>query len=113
MIPLVPRTIQITGSAGVPGTPMPTGAMLTLTLVSPASNGFATAYPCAAGTPATSVVNVLPNHSQTNSVIAGVDAAGTVCVMSSISTHVLVDISGWTGAAFQTLTPSRLLDTRL
>ncbi len=111
--PGVPRTLQITGSAGVPGNPMPTGALLTLTLVSPASNGFATAYPCSAGTPSTAVLNVLPNHTQTNSVVAGVDAVGTVCVMSNISTQLVVDISGWTGTVFGTIAPARLFDSRL
>ena len=45
--------------------------------------------------------------------VAGIDGAGTVCLYSSTTSHVLVDVSGWSGAAFLPLTPARLLDTRI
>ncbi len=107
-----PVTRQIAGIAGVPGAPEPSGAVLTLTLANPSGAGWATIYPCATGQPNTSVINVVANHEQTNAVVAPVDSAGTVCIYSSVTTHAMLDVSGWTGAAFVSLTPTRLVDTR-
>ena len=108
-----PRTQQVAGLGGVPGSPLPSGAVLTLTLLNPAGPGWATIYPCATGQPNTSMINVVSNREQTNAVIPAIDAAGTVCLYSSTTSHVLVDVSGWSGAAFLPLTPARLLDTRI
>ncbi|MGB8859984.1 MAG: hypothetical protein WCC60_12045 [Ilumatobacteraceae bacterium] len=107
-----PRTQQIAGVAGVPATPQPSGVVLTLTLLNPAGPGWATIYPCATGQPDTSMINVVSNHEQTNAVIPAIDAAGTVCLYTSTTSHVLLDVSGWSGAAFLPLTPARLVDTR-
>ena len=108
-----PRTQQVAGLGGVPGSPLPSGAVLTLTLLNPAGPGWATIYPCATGQPNTSMINVVSNREQTNAVIPAIDGAGTVCLYSSTTSHVLVDVSGWSGAAFLPLTPARLLDTRI
>ena len=51
----------------------------------------------------------MPNHTQTNSVVTSLSATGTVCIYSSISTHFLLDVSGWSGSAFTPLTPARVL----
>jgi hypothetical protein len=107
-----PRTQQVTGLAGIATDPLPSGAVLTLTMLDPAGPGWATVYPCAAGQPNTSMVNVVSNHEQTNTVIPALDGAGTVCLFSSTTSHVLLDVSGWSGAAFLPLAPSRMVDTR-
>ncbi len=107
-----PLPQQVAGVAGVPGSPLPSGAVLTLTLLNPAGPGWATVYPCAADLPNTSMINVVSNREQTNAVIPALDGAGTVCLFSSTTSHVLLDVSGWSGAAFLPLTPARLVDTR-
>jgi len=107
-----PRTQQVAGVAGVPPLPEPTGAVLTLTLLNPAGAGWATVYPCATGQPNTSMINVVANHEQTNAVIPPLDAVGTVCLYSSTTSHALLDVSGWAGASFLPLAPTRLVDTR-
>ena len=104
--------LQVLGVAGVPASPMPSGAVLTLTMLNPAGPGWATVYPCATGQPNTSMINVVSNHEQTNAVIPALDGAGTVCLYSSTTSHVLVDVSGWSGPAFLPLMPARLVDTR-
>jgi hypothetical protein len=103
---------QVTGANGIPSDPLPTGAMITVTLSAPQGIGWATAYPCAGGLPPTSIVNVVPNHVQSNAGLVPVDASGEICVYISLPTHVLLDVSGWAGTAFTALPPTRLLDTR-
>lgn len=107
-----PVTKQIAGLGGVPGSPVPSGAVLTLTLVAPTGPGWATIYPCTTGQPNTSVINVVANKDQTNAVITALDAVGTVCLYTSTTSHALVDVSGWSGTAFVPLPPTRLVDTR-
>ena len=107
-----PLALQVSGVGGVPASPLPSGAVLALTMVNPVGPGWATVYPCATGQPNTSMINVVSNHEQTNAVIPALDAAGTVCLFSSTTSHVLVDVSGWSGAAFLPLMPTRLVDTR-
>lgn len=107
-----PLAVQVSGVGGVPASPLPSGAVLALTMVNPVGPGWATVYPCATGQPNTSMINVVSNHEQTNAVIPALDAAGAVCLFSSTTSHVLVDVSGWSGAAFLPLTPTRLVDTR-
>ncbi|MDO8365068.1 MAG: hypothetical protein Q7V88_19420 [Actinomycetota bacterium] len=107
------RAQQVSGLVGVPGHPLPTGAVLTVTLVGPQGIGFATVFPCDASRPNTSVVNVVPNREQTNSVIPALDATGAACVYTSVTSHVLIDVSGWAGTAFLPVVPVRVLDTRV
>lgn len=59
------------------------------------------------------MLNVVPNHTQTNAVVTSLSATGTICVYTSVTTHYLLDVSGWSGTAFIPLTPARLLDTRI
>jgi hypothetical protein len=44
--------------------------------------------------------------------LAKVDGTGEVCVYSSSTTHVLVDVAGWFSAGFESLVPKRIVDTR-
>ena len=52
-----------------------------------------------------------PNHNQSNGGFAGIDSGRTVCVRSTVATHVTVDIAGWTGGAFLAVAPIRVLST--
>ena len=40
------------------------------------------------------------------------DGDGEVCVFTSGTTHVVVDVFGWFGDGFVGTTPTRVLDTR-
>jgi hypothetical protein len=93
--------------------PVPSGAVLTVTAIGPTSNGYVTAFPCTAGTTPTSVLNVVPGHGQSNTVIVGVDPGGTVCVRSSVVTQVSIDITGRLGTGYLPLAPARMVDSRL
>ena len=83
-----------------------------ITATQASADGFLTVYPCAAGLPVASNLNVAAGHDVANFVLVEPDPAGHVCVFSSTATHVIVDIVGSMGSTFSGQTPQRLLDTR-
>lgn len=106
--------IQLDLSADVPvGT---TAVSINLTAVTPAANGFLSAYPCGAAAPTTSNVNYLAGQVRPNHVVVGLGAGSKLCVLSSASSHVLVDLQGAFvpdgGSRLTPLAPSRIADTR-
>jgi hypothetical protein len=88
------------------------GVLANITATQAATDGFLTVYPCAAGLPVASNLNVAAGRDVANFVLVEPDPAGHVCVFSSTSTHVIVDIVGSMGDTFSGQTPQRLLDTR-
>jgi len=102
--------LPIAGTAGVPADA--TGVMLNLTAAGPQGQGFLTAYPCSAGPPTASNLNVRAGVNRANFVIVAPDDDGHVCVYSSVRTDVIVDLLGWVGDTFVGAVPARVLDTR-
>ena len=88
------------------------GVLANLTATQAATDGFLTVFPCAAGLPVASNLNVTAGRDVANFVLVQPDPAGHVCVFSSTATHVVVDIVGAMGDTFSGQTPQRLLDTR-
>lgn len=96
------------------------GVSLNVTMVRPASGGFATVWPCQQERPEVSSLNARSGEVIANNVIAPISDAGTVCFYSSVGTNFLVDIAGYfPGAAsddavapFVGLLPKRQIDTR-
>ena len=103
--------LQIGGRAGVPAN---AGAVaLNVTDVEATDGGYVTVYPC--GTrPNASNLNFNAGQAVANLAVVKLDATGKVCLFTSTSSHLIVDLSGFypAAAAFAPLTPSRLLDTR-
>ena len=97
-------------AAGIP--PAAGGVLANITATQSAGDGFLTVYPCAAGLPVASNLNVTAGRDVANFVLVEPDPAGHVCVFSSTATHVIVDIVGSLGDTFSGQTPKRLLDTR-
>jgi hypothetical protein len=87
----------------------------TLTAVGPTGNGYLTAWQC--GTrPDTSTLNYMSGAVRAMQAIIPMDAAGQICVYSSATTRVLLDVNGWmrndgTGQRFNPLA-ARRADTR-
>jgi hypothetical protein len=107
----VVREVKVTGRAGVPGNAF--GALVTLTVLNPANDGWVLAYQC--GTPPlASNVNFFKGQNVTNTVIVPLSATGSVCVLSSTNTNLSVDVSGFSayGSKLIANPPARLLDTR-
>ena len=87
-----------------------------LTATEPGAAGWLTAYNCDDAQPFASNVNY-PNDplaSWSNMSLVDISAAGTICVLASQSTDVIVDLEGYVPADSVLLgaTPERLLDTR-
>lgn len=111
-------SLQVTGVGGVPGSGV-SAVVLNVTATGGSGGGFLAVYPTGAGWPGNSNVNFSPGQTIPNRVIASVGAGGQVSIVTSTSTHVIVDVGGWyNGAAgtfagtYTPVLPSRLLDTR-
>jgi hypothetical protein len=97
-----------------------TAVWLNLTVADPTTPTVLTAYPGPCGTPPlSSNVNARAKHSTASSVIVGLGADGSICVLTySGSSHIVVDVAGWFGPgngglSYRPTEPVRLLDTRL
>ena len=58
------------------------------------SAGWVKVYPCGAA-PSTANVNVAPGDTVSNAVITSISTAGTICIESSVTVDVIVDVTGW------------------
>jgi hypothetical protein len=87
---------------------------LNVTALEPDTPGFVTVQACGLDTVATSNLNVVPGAVTPNLVMARPDAEGYVCVISSTTTHLIVDrfASFPAGAPIDLVTPERVRDTR-
>ncbi len=111
------RNVTVAPSTGVPADAA--AVALNVTVVQPASPGYATVYPAGNPRPTASNLNytkgqVVPNH-----VTAKVGTGGNITVFTSGGCpHVIVDVAGYytTGVpgegGFVGVNPSRVLDTR-
>lgn len=111
---LAGEVLEVDLSAKVPAGA--TAASINLTAVAPSAAGFLTAYPCGGMPPATSNVNYLAGQIRPNHVVVGLGAGSKLCVLSSASSHVIVDLQGAFvpdgGARLTPSTPTRIADTR-
>jgi Regulator of chromosome condensation (RCC1) repeat len=107
------QEVAVTGVFGVP--PTASGVALNVTIAGAAADGFATVFPCGQQTPTASNVNYAKSQDIPNFVIATPGVGGKVCVFSSASADVIVDVSGYfeQGTGFTaTAAPVRFLDSR-
>lgn len=105
--------VQITGLTGLVPTSGVGAVSLNVTVVDPLAGGYVTVYACGPRADVSSV-NYAPGQTVANAVITPVSATGTVCIFSSQSADVIVDINGWfaTARAFTPVGPVRVFDTR-
>lgn len=114
-VPVRGVNLSVSGSTqAVPSSA--TAAALNVTVVSPASAGFVTVYPCGVSRPLASNLNFVAGDIVANNVIAPIGADGNVCLFSSGTTDMIVDIAGWfegsSNDGFVGSTPKRLVDSR-
>lgn len=102
---------KVTGRGGVPAAV--SAVMLNVTAIRPSDAGFLTVYPCGER-PNASNVNYTAGSVSPNAVLASVNSSGDVCVYSSATSHVAVDVNGYVPVDGNPVpvTPSRVLDTR-
>ena len=92
------------------------GVVLNVTAVKPSGNGHLRVYPCGAR-PYASSVNYVANRTMANGAILPLGADGNVCVYTTTSTDLVVDVAGWFGpqagtSGFTGVRPTRVIDTR-
>ncbi len=92
-----------------------TAVSLNLTVVEPSAGGYLTAYPCDAGRPETSSLNFGAGETRPNNAVVAVSRGGLLCVYSSVSADIIVDLTGAlgpSGLSYVPTDPERLVDTR-
>lgn len=110
--------VRAVGTNGVPS--QASAVALNVTVTGALNPGYLTVHPCDARTPNASSLNFEAGLTIANAVIAapgesGEDDTGKVCIFTSATTHVIVDVAGSfaaTGALDMLVAPSRILDTR-
>jgi hypothetical protein len=110
----VPLVVTVAGFGGVPNSGA-SAVLANVTVVDPVGDGFATVYPCNSTPPDASNLNFRTGRNVANQVHVPLSQSGTVCIVSTIETHILVDVAGWDGASglgFGPSSPIRILDTR-
>ena len=91
-------TVQVGGQGGVPAGA--TSAVLNVTVTDPQGPGFVTVFPCdTARDPNTSNLNYIAGQTVPNAVFVKLSAAGTVCLFTSNSVHLVVDVNGSFGGS--------------
>lgn len=108
--------LQVAGRGNVPVDA--DAIVMNVTVTEPVGPGFVTAWPCtspATAPPLASSLNFVTGETIPNLVIVPIGANGRVCLQTSVSAaHLIADVSGYfpAGAAYDSLSPQRVLDTR-
>ena len=111
--------VQVTGRGGVPATGV-SAVVLNLTVTEPWAGGHLTLWPTGETRPLASNLNVDPGQTVANLATVKVGADGRVSVFNGAGlNHLILDVAGWYGpsrgaggAAFHSVAPARILDTR-
>ena len=99
---------------------VPTAVAVNLTAVDSTADGYLTAYPTGTGEPGTSNVNYIAGRTTANLAVVRVGTNGSITVLTSATTNLVVDLVGsWTATTgavtsgrFRAVSPMRVLDTR-
>jgi hypothetical protein len=109
--------LTVAGRGGVPATGA-TGVTVGVVAVGPDRPGFVTVWPCGQARPLAANLNVTKSVVIANLVQAALATAGTICLYTTATTHLVVDVQGYfasaggLGSLFVPAVPARLLDTR-
>jgi arylsulfatase A-like enzyme len=106
-------SVQISGRAAIPASA--TSVVLNVTAVGPETAGYVTAYPCGTDRPTASNLNYVAGQTVPNAVVARLSPDGTVCLFTSATVHLIVDVAGYfvgSSVVAPLAAPARLLDSR-
>jgi len=111
--------LQVTGRGGVPASGV-SAVVLNVTVTDPTASGYLTVWPTGEALPIVSNLNFAAGQTVANLVVVKLGAGGKVSLYNSAGlTHLIADVAGWydngtavTGARYNPLSPSRILDTR-
>lgn len=85
--------IPLTGLGGVPADAR--ALVLNVTATDPLGSGYVTVFPCGSTMPEASNLNLSAGRTTANAVLARPGADGSVCLYSSVATHLIVDIGAY------------------
>jgi hypothetical protein len=107
--------LTVWGEHGVPGDA--TSVVLNVAVDAAGGPGYVTVYPCGTERPLASNVNFVAGGTASNGVTVKVGDGGKVCIYSTQSVHLVVDVNGAQvpnggNGLFESQVPQRLLDTR-
>lgn len=111
--------VPVTGQGGVPASGV-SAVVLNVTVTGASVTSSLTAWPTGETRPEAFNLNFRNGQTTANLVVVKIGAGGKVSVFNAAgNTEVIADVAGWfddgtatTGARYQALTPSRILDTR-
>lgn len=114
MIPTGTRELKLADGVVIPLAGV-SAVIANLTVVTPASGGYATIFESGTPQPVTSNLNYMAGGVRANLVIIPVSANGLATLYTSQKAHYLVDVLGWFGEGvdFEPISPLRLRDTRI
>ena len=84
--------VQVAGLGGVPADAKT--AMLNVTAIEASSAGFMTVFPCGTPVPTASNLNFAAGQTIPNAVVAKIGDGGRVCIYTSSTAHLVVDVNG-------------------
>lgn len=105
--------VEIAGRGAVPEDAA--AAIVSVTAVTPDAPGFVSVFTCSGDPTTASTLNYFPGQVVANGALAELSAAGTVCVYTSATAHLLVDVAGFVPEGVDTWaarTAARLFDSR-
>jgi hypothetical protein len=90
--------------------------LMNVTVERPETSGFITVYPCGENVPTASNLNFVAGQTVANAMTVKLSDSDNVCIFTSSTTQLIVDVMGgyrlYGGSGSQSVTPTRLLDTR-
>ncbi len=93
--------------------------LVNLTVNGSVGPGFLVAYPCGSATPLASNVNFVANEDRAGSTMVGLGPDGSLCLLSNVDVHVIVDVNGYfvperfgPKAILQPFAGQRIVDSR-
>ncbi|MGD9701348.1 MAG: Ig domain-containing protein [Acidimicrobiia bacterium] len=84
--------VLVAGRSGVPADAA--AVAINLAIVEPSTDGYATVHPCGSDVPLAASVNFTAGQTVSNAVIAATGGSGTVCVYTTATTHLVIDVNG-------------------
>jgi SpoIID/LytB domain protein len=106
--------LKLGGVGAVPAAAV--GATVTVQAANPSGRGYVSLFACGESPPLVSSINAMPGLTLANHGHVRLSSTGELCVFTSTSMHVTIDVSGWFGATATTrylaLKPARAADSR-
>jgi hypothetical protein len=106
--------VEVLGRGGVPASGV-SAVELNVTATEPTQSSFVSVWPTGQPRPLSSTVNFVAGQTLANVNVVAVGTGGDVSLFNYAGdVHLVVDVIGWTptGGALNTVTPTRLADTR-